>query len=379
VGSWARGAARPHSDVDLVILSSEPSRLLAARDWYERIHPEAELVRMDDYGAIQERRLRLPGGLEVEIGIGSPSWAETTPVDDGTRAVTTDGLETVYDPTGLLAALLAVTAAPPAKSVIAAFALEGVPVPIRGGQQTAWRAGSGVIKRLDTTPRMIAWLEAVLSGLDGRDDFRVAPPLRSVSGDLVVDGWTAWRYEPGTRSTGNWDEIIDVSRRFHAEIQSVPRPAFLDERDDRWAIADRVAWGELPAGDYDTGPVTALLAALRPIDAAPQLIHGDLTRNVLFADGLPPLVIDLSPYWRPPTTAAAIVVADALIFEGADSGVVDRACHMPLFGQYLLRALIFRIVTDGLAQSHRLDTNHHHSFRAATEIALDLAHRQARP
>ena len=58
VGSWARRAGRPDSDVDLVILSSEPSRLLAADDWHERIHPEAELVRMDDYGAIQERRLR---------------------------------------------------------------------------------------------------------------------------------------------------------------------------------------------------------------------------------------------------------------------------------------------------------------------------------
>ena len=41
------------------------------------------------------------------------------------------------------------------------------------------------------------------------------------------------------------------------------------------------------------------------------MIHADLTGNVLFADGLPPLVLDLSPLWRPAVAAAAIVVADA--------------------------------------------------------------------
>jgi tRNA A-37 threonylcarbamoyl transferase component Bud32 len=27
-----------------------------------------------------------------------------------------------------------------------------------------------------------------------------------------------------------------------------------------------------------------------------QIVHGDLTTNVLFAEGLPPLIIDVSPY-----------------------------------------------------------------------------------
>ncbi len=44
---------------------------------------------------------------------------------------------------------------------------------------------------------------------------------------------------------------------------------------------------------------------------------------MLFPEGLPPLVIDPSPYWRPPAFASAIVVADALVFHGAGEEMVE--------------------------------------------------------
>ncbi len=44
---------------------------------------------------------------------------------------------------------------------------------------------------------------------------------------------------------------------------------------------------------------------------------------MLFYEGLPPLVIDPSPYWRPPAFASAIVVADALVFHGAGEEMVE--------------------------------------------------------
>jgi uncharacterized protein (TIGR02569 family) len=94
--------------------------------------------------------------------------------------------------------------------------------------------------------------------------------------------------------------------------------------------------------------VARLVAALRPLEAPSQLIHGDLTGNVLFDDQLAPAVIDFSPYWRPAAFASAIVVADALVWEGADDGILGAVAHLPDFAQYLLRALIYRAVTDRL-------------------------------
>jgi uncharacterized protein (TIGR02569 family) len=259
--------------------------------------------------------------------------------------------------------------ASPSPDVLAAFGLDGDLEPVSGGQQTVWRVGAAVLKPLDTTPEILGWQEQLLTTLDGRTDFRVAPPLRSSSDALVVDGWTAWRYEPSRHMAGRWADIIAVSRSFHRAVAEVPRPAFLDRRDDPWAVADRVAWGEIPMTDYvDMPHVAELAAALRPIAATPQLTHGDLTGNVLFADGLPPVVLDLSVYWRPPTTASAIVVADALVYEQADRELLDAVSDPPDFAQYLLRALIFRVVVHA-----GLGPDGGDPFADAVRLALDLA------
>ena len=64
--------------------------------------------------------------------------------------------------------------------------------------------------------------------------------------------------------------------------------------------------------------IARLADVLEPLTVANQLVHGDLTGNILFDDALAPAVIDVSLYWRPPAFASAIVVADALVWEGAD-------------------------------------------------------------
>lgn len=107
VGSWARRAERPDSDVDLIVLTDDPSLYLERDDWVEALAPGAELVRTADWDAIVERRLRLASGLEVEVGVGRPSWADTAPLDPGTQRVVRDGMRVVHDPRRLLASLVA--------------------------------------------------------------------------------------------------------------------------------------------------------------------------------------------------------------------------------------------------------------------------------
>lgn len=43
------------------------------------------------------------------------------------------------------------------------------------------------------------------------------------------------------------------------------------------------------------------------------------------------------------------MIADALVWEGAERQVLDAVNHIGDFGQYLVRALIFRAVTDWIA------------------------------
>ena len=122
-------------------------------------------------------------------------------------------------------------------------------------------------------------------------------------------------------------------RRFHRAVAGLPRPAFIAARTDPWTIGDRVAWGEAPLEPYGHIDQIARLAdVLEPLTDASQLIHGDLTGNILFDDALPPAVIDVSLYWRPPSFASAIVVADALVWEGADETLLAAVAHSTVSG-----------------------------------------------
>lgn len=187
-----------------------------------------------------------------------------------------------------------------------------------------------MLKPLDCAEQEIPWQAELFSSIE-QDGFRIAAPLPD-----VVDGWTATPYLEGRHEHGRWRDIVAVGERFHAAVAGVPRPdAIIDTRANPWEIGDRVAWGKLPYDGIDD-----LLAALEPLDAPSQLIHGDLTGNVLFHDTLPPAIIDFVPYWHPTEYATAIIVTDAVLWESAPEDLLAEA-----HPQFLLRALIFRGVT----------------------------------
>ena len=172
--------------------------------------------------------------------------------------------------------------------------------------------------------------------------FRVAAPVRAVDRRWVVSGWHAWRVVAGEPDPRRCDEVLDVAEAFHAAIADLPRPDFLDARDDPWSYGDRVAWGErpTPAGDL----IERLAGARGDVDLPAQVVHGDLLGNVLFAAGLPPAVIDWPVYFRPALWAQAIAVVDAVTWHGAPDDLLRRRSH-PAWGQLLRRALIYRIAT----------------------------------
>jgi hypothetical protein len=104
VGSWVRGCPGPSSDVDLVVLTEAPARYIDEDGWIGELGA-TELIRTAQWGALTERRVCLASGLEVDVGIARPSWADVAPADPGTLAVVRDGLRALHDPDGLLARL----------------------------------------------------------------------------------------------------------------------------------------------------------------------------------------------------------------------------------------------------------------------------------
>jgi len=186
-----------------------------------------------------------------------------------------------------------------------------------------------------------SWLGEYLPTV--RDDgFRLALPVPAVDGRWAVDGWCAQTWLAGEHPTEpRWLEVLASCERFHRASAHLPRPSFIEDRTHAWAVGDRVAWEEADLPSPDPW-LEQLLALRRPISLTSQLIHGDLTDNVLFDDELAPAIIDPTPYWRP--------------WSADPEPLIAATAHLEEFPQLFVRAAIYRMVTSIVTGSGNPET-----------------------
>ncbi|MDX1884019.1 TIGR02569 family protein [Mycolicibacterium sp. 120270] len=260
------------------------------------------------------------------------------------------------------------TVEPPPDHVLTAFGLSGLQaVALEVGWEGGWRCGEVVLSMVADHARA-AWSAKVRETLFV-DGVRLARPVRSTDGRYVVAGWRADTYVAGTPEPRH-DEVVSSAVRLHEATSKLERPRFLTQPPvapwsdvDVFVAADRAAWEERPLQSLSPGapisPGTAdgqrsidlinQLAGLRkPTKSPNQLVHGDLYGTVLFAGTAAPGITDITPYWRPASWAAGVVVVDALSWGEADDGLVERWAPLPEWPQMLLRALMFRLAVHAL-------------------------------
>lgn len=121
----------------------------------------------------------------------------------------------------------------------------------------------------------------------------------------------------------------------------------MDSINDAWRAADRMAWGEIPVRtDHALSPIVAAVSRhLEPTRQPSQLVHCDLAGNVLH--GPVPAVIDPTLYWRPVGYAEAVVAIDCYQWHGVGEEVLEHMAGRREGRQMLLRAFLFRMITDG--------------------------------
>lgn len=107
-----------------------------------------------------------------------------------------------------------------------------------------------------------------------------------------------------------------------------------------------MAWGELEIAHHPRiAPVIEQLrTCLDEVNEPSQLIHGDFGGNILFSDHRPPTIIDFSPYWRPVEFAVGVIVADAIVWEGAAMSLIEAGRRWDNYDQHLARAELRRII-----------------------------------
>ncbi|HEX5255859.1 MAG TPA: TIGR02569 family protein [Mycobacterium sp.] len=260
------------------------------------------------------------------------------------------------------------TVEPPPDHVLSAFGLAGVkPVYLGASWEGGFRCGEVVLSLVADNARA-AWSARVRETLFV-DGVRLARPVRSTDGRYVISGWRADTFVAGTPEPRH-DEVVSAAVRLHEATGKLDRPRFLTQGPaapwgdvDIFIAADRAAWEErplasVPPGARVTPPIADAersvevlhqLATLRkPTKSPSQLVHGDLYGTVLFVGTAAPGITDITPYWRPASWAAGVVVIDALSWGEADDGLIERWNALPEWPQMLLRALMFRLAVHAL-------------------------------
>ena len=247
--------------------------------------------------------------------------------------------------------------AAPSQEVLDAFGAGRSSEPLPGGEGLAFRVGEIVLKRVHD-PAEAEWVQSLLSGIE-QNGFRVPAPMTTRAGGWLHDGWSASRFIEDLRPAApRWYDIARWGLQFGDAAQQArpPDTDALRRRTHRWAVADRVAWGETakdlaPPAEEARQALTALLIPGR--SSGDHLVHGDLSGNVFVDPSGVPVVLDVSPYLRDRRWAMAIVVADAVLWNGADLAIARRFAQESDDRDLLGRALIFRLVAEQLADEPR--------------------------
>ena len=251
---------------------------------------------------------------------------------------------------------------------MAAFGQKGGrPEPLGEGWDGGWRSGEIVLSLVADHARA-AWSAKVRETLFV-DGLRLARPVRSTDGRYVVSGWRADTFVSGEPEPRH-DEVISAGVRLHEATAKLERPRFLTQAPvppwsdvDVFIAADRAAWEDRPLqslppgarvspgsadGERSADLLNQLAGLRKPTKSPNQLVHGDLYGTVLFSGTAAPGITDITPYWRPTSWAAGVVVVDALSWGEADDGLIERWDALPEWPQMLLRALMFRLAVHAL-------------------------------
>jgi len=235
----------------------------------------------------------------------------------------------------------------PPKKVVDNFGIIGKMKKFSGGQGTTYLIGNMVLKPVEYEPEF-NWVAKTFSKLKSKQ-LRLPRYIKSKNNKWVEDGWGAYHYIDGRHYKKRIEEKKEVSEKFHHLIKNLSCPKFIEKREDPWAKADRMAWEEIPLKCHPKLKPYALklTSKFKPLTLKNQIIHGDISGNILFSKGKPPAVIDFSPYFRPIDFALAILAVDSLVWGKAPKKILTLFEDKKEFTQLLLRAGLRRILEIG--------------------------------
>ena len=103
LGSYARNEATCASDIDLLIIASEPQTYLQDTQWAQCFGAICR-QQIESYGKVTSLRVWYSSGYEVEYGFTDEMWS-ALPLDEGTKKVVSDGMKILSERGSVLSRL----------------------------------------------------------------------------------------------------------------------------------------------------------------------------------------------------------------------------------------------------------------------------------
>lgn len=219
---------------------------------------------------------------------------------------------------------------------------------LTGGQNSSVRVDNAVLKPVGDNTQFCEWGLNILHSINPHG-YRLSKPIKCNKGNFVYRGWCCTGYEPGEHRQGEVKQKLEVARLFHKDLVNID---FNDipKADDPWSIAHDIAWQK------ENLPPNISKEAFKIIDDLicmvklkenykVQIIHSDLSGNILFDNVLSPLIIDFSPKIAPIEYAEAILVCDCIAWQGSPTSELELICNSMFSIEMIVRAVIFRLST----------------------------------
>ncbi|KKI90132.1 hypothetical protein WQ54_23835 [Bacillus sp. SA1-12] len=243
------------------------------------------------------------------------------------------------------------------KEVIHSFNLKGKIEQLSGGQNTSLKVDHAVLKPVEDVHHY-EWLLSVLNNIIPKS-YRLSKPFRSQEGTFVNEGWICTRFEQGKEVNGRIEEKLKVAKLFHQDLSTVDYSDF-PHVENPWTKAHRIAWqkDELP---MDIHPKTEdiIMELLKKVQLKNQynvqIVHADLSGNILFDEVLPPLIIDFSPTIAPIEYAEAILVCDCIAWQKSKISELELLPNNNTYREMMIRAVLFRLAVEAIFSKNELN------------------------
>ncbi len=218
--------------------------------------------------------------------------------------------------------------------------------PLEGGQGDSIKAGNLVLKPADNESYTIT-IAKIWNSLNP-SGYKIAKHVLSKKGNFIEMGYSATEYLNIHEKPLALNEKLAVSKSFHKNLKEL-NVKTLPFSDDPWTNANKILWKNERAEDYVSEQsldfVKNILASLSKIDDEYQLIHADLSGNILFDENNFPVVIDFSPTIVPVKFADSIIVADSIAWQNAPLSSLKLLEPIHEYKKYVKYAIAFRIIT----------------------------------